>query len=186
MSIRIIEVVDYQLKWAADFDSEKLSLHRVLGSCALSIEHMGSTAVVGLAAKPVIDILIEVSSLAAIDTHQSAMELLGYSAKGENGIAGRRYYQKGGKCRTHHIHAFELGDENLIRHRAFRDYLIAHPEIAAEYGYLKKAAALQCGNDSVLYAALKNSFIQKHEKLAMSARLGLNANVQSRVSTINR
>lgn len=168
MSSRIIEVVEYQLGWAADFDSEKLALQRTLGSCALSIEHIGSTAVVGLAAKPVIDILIEVSSLAALDANQGAMELLGYIAKGENGIAGRRYYQKGGKCRTHHIHAFELGDENLIRHRAFRDYLIAHPEIAAEYGDLKKAAALQCKNDSVLYANLKNSFIQKHETLALS------------------
>ena len=167
MNYREIEVVKYDPNWAIKFDIERVMLQEALGSNALNIEHIGSTAVFGLAAKPVIDILVAVSSLNILDTKDEKMASLGYEAKGENGIEGRRYFQKGGNQRTHHVHVFQAGDESLIRHRAFKEYLIAYPEITREYGEIKKQAASDCQNNIMLYMSMKNEFIRKHEKLAM-------------------
>ena len=167
MNDRKIEVVEYDPHWAILFNTEKEMLQEAIGCAALNIEHIGSTAVLGLAAKPVIDILVEVSSLQALNTKDKNFESLGYEVKGENGIEGRRYFQKGGSQRTHHVHVFQTGHEGLIRHRAFKAYLIAYPEIMKEYGEIKKQAANDCQNDIALYMSMKNEFIQKHEKLAV-------------------
>jgi GrpB-like predicted nucleotidyltransferase (UPF0157 family) len=166
VNYRVIEVVEYDPSWAIKFDIEREILQEALGSNAVNIEHIGSTAVFGLAAKPVIDILVQVSSLKILDANDEKIESLGYAVKGENGIEGRRYFQKGGNKRTHHVHVFQTGDESLIRHRAFKEYLIAYPEITKEYGEIKMQAARNCQNDIALYMSMKNGFIQKHEKLA--------------------
>jgi len=103
-----------------------------------------------------------------LDNQVKNLNAIGYKAKGENGISGRRYFQKGDDKRTHHIHAFISGDENITRHLAFKAYLIAHPDIAKSYDLLKRKAVLNCNNDTQLYMSLKNNFIQHHEKLALS------------------
>ena len=167
MAQREVLVVDYNPQWKATFETEKHLLANILGENAVKIDHIGSTAVPGLAAKPVIDILIEVTSLEALDAKSRAMEILGYQVKGENGIAGRRYFQKGEAVRSHHIHAFVQHDEHLFRHRAFVTYLIENPAIAQHYSQIKKSAAQQCDNDIIQYMALKNDFIAHHEKLAL-------------------
>ncbi|MCJ8317994.1 MAG: GrpB family protein [Colwellia sp.] len=167
MSNRVIEVVNHDPNWKEAFDTEKVLLTKVIGCNAVKIEHIGSTAVVGLSAKPVIDILIEVTNLKALDTANKKIEGLGYIIKGENGISGRRYFQKGGNQRSHHVHAFQTNDLNLLRHRAFKEYLIAHPSVASEYGKLKQEAAFESENNINLYMTLKNDFIQKHEKFAL-------------------
>ena len=167
MSDRVIEVVDYDSSWQKTFETETELLKKAIGINAIVIEHIGSTSVVGLAAKPIIDILIEVADLNQLDATNKRMEALGYKIKGENGISGRRYFQKGGDQRSHHVHAFQTNDLHLIRHRAFKKYLIAHSEIASEYGDLKKEAVSKSGNSISLYIAFKNNFIQKHEKLAL-------------------
>lgn len=168
MKKRSIDVVAYDATWPTKFNEEKLLLTTALGELALGIEHIGSTAVKGLSAKPIIDILLEVSCLDALDERNNHLEALGYKVKGENGIEGRRYFQKGGNDRSHHIHAFLSGDNNLTRHRAFRDYLIAHPAISKQYAEVKQYAAKNCNNSSVLYMSLKNDFIQVHEPLAIA------------------
>ena len=167
LSSRVIEVVDYDLNWKKAFEKERVILSKAIGNNAVKIEHIGSTSVVGLAAKPVIDILIEVTSLNELDISNKNIEALGYLVKGENGIEGRRYFQKGGNQRTHHVHAFQTNDFHLYRHRAFKEYLITHSEIAKKYGSLKKEAVSKSDNNINLYMALKNDFIQKHEKLAL-------------------
>jgi GrpB-like predicted nucleotidyltransferase (UPF0157 family) len=167
MSHRKIEVLNYDPDWAIDFDIEQALLNEAIGPVALNIEHIGSTSVNGLVAKPIIDIMIEVSNLKSLDKSSEKLASIGYEIKGENGIEGRRYFQKGGNQRTHHVHAFLTGDKNLKRHIAFREYLIAHPEISEEYGAIKKQAANSCENNSVLYMSMKNEFIQKHEPLAV-------------------
>ena len=167
MSGRIIEVVNYDPSWKNIFDSEKSVLAKAIGNNAIRIEHIGSTAVPGLVSKPVIDILIEVESLVELDNSSKEIKTIGYLIKGENGISGRRYFQKGGNQRSHHVHAFQTGDLNLIRHRAFKEYLIAHPIIASEYGKIKTMAILKSDNNINNYMAHKNEFIQKHEKLAV-------------------
>jgi GrpB-like predicted nucleotidyltransferase (UPF0157 family) len=86
---------------------------------------------------------------------------------GEFGIRGRRYYRKGGDNRTHQIHAFEVGDANIDRHIAFRDYLAAHPAIRLEYQNLKIQLAKQFDNDIDQYCAGKDSFVKHHEAKAL-------------------
>lgn len=167
LSSRIIEVVDYDPSWKKTFETERVMLHQAIGSNAVKIEHIGSTSVVGLAAKPVIDILIEVNSLDELDVAHKNIEALGYLVKGENGITGRRYFQKGGNQRSHHVHAFQTNDLHICRHIAFKEYLIAHPKIALEYSDIKKAAAANSNNNINVYMALKNDFIQRHEKIAV-------------------
>jgi GrpB-like predicted nucleotidyltransferase (UPF0157 family) len=163
----VVEVVDYDPIWQKTFEAEKQLLLDAIGQNAVIIEHMGSTAVKGLPSKPVIDILVEVTSILDLEISSKKIQALGYIVKGENGITGRRYFQKGGNHRSHHVHAFKTGDLNLIRHRAFKEYLIAHPMIAIEYGDIKKNSALNCENDINIYMEHKNKFIQKHEKIAV-------------------
>jgi len=167
LSQRVIEVINYDASWKGLFEREKALLFDAIGSNALSIEHIGSTSVEGLVAKPIIDILIEVISLTELDASNKQIMKLAYIAKGENGIPARRYFQKGGNERTHHVHAFQTGDMHLMRHRAFKAYLIAHPEVSFEYGQIKKQAIKNCDNNINRYMALKNQFIQKHEKIAI-------------------
>jgi GrpB-like predicted nucleotidyltransferase (UPF0157 family) len=167
LSKRVIEVVDYSPLWANKFEQEKHVLTQLLGSNALGIFHIGSTAVVGLAAKPIIDILIEVVDLQMLDHKRDEIQSAGYEVKGEYGIDGRRYFRKGGLQRTHHIHAFQSGDDNLRRHLAFRDYLIAHPAVASEYANLKKLAVVNGHNNSDSYMAKKDLFVKQHEQLAL-------------------
>ncbi len=167
MSNRVIEVVDYDPNWKNIFEIEKIALTKAIGNNAVKIDHIGSTSVIGLAAKPIVDILIEVSNLEELDAEDIKLNALGYTIKGEHGISGRRYFQKGGNQRSHHVHAFQSRDLHLHRHKAFKAYLIAHPIIAWEYGSIKSEAVSKSDNDINVYMALKNSFIKKHEKLAL-------------------
>jgi GrpB-like predicted nucleotidyltransferase (UPF0157 family) len=164
MSSRVIEVVDYRLSWANEFSDEKVLLESALNSAnVVAIHHIGSTSVKGLCAKPIIDILVEVKSLEELDKNNNLMESLGYEVKGEFGIAGRRYFQKGGIQRSHQVHAFLVGSPEANRHIAFRDYLIQFPEIALHYGNLKREGASICNNDIGVYC----SFIKEHEANAL-------------------
>ena len=163
MSSRVIEVVEYRPSWADEFSDEKELLESVLNLAnVVAIHHIGSTSVKGLCAKPIIDILVEVKSLEELDKNNNLMESLGYEVKGEFGIAGRRYFQKGGIQRSHHVHAFLVGALEVNRHVAFRDYLIKFPEIALQYGELKREGASICNNDIDVYCNYKDSFIKEH------------------------
>ncbi|MCG9746230.1 GrpB family protein [Shewanella sp. Isolate8] len=184
---RSIVVIDHQMSWHQAFKVEKAQLLTALGECVVSLEHIGSTSVPGLAAKPIIDMLLEVDSLAALDAQAEQLRAFGYVARGENGISGRRYFckseesksdkdksdegkrdeYKAGPQRTHHLHAFQSGSQQLFAHRAFRDYLIAHPDLVNQYGQLKRQAASECDHDSWCYMALKEDFMRQNQVLAM-------------------
>jgi GrpB-like predicted nucleotidyltransferase (UPF0157 family) len=168
---RHVEVVDYKYDWQHKFAIERDELKKIIINNTHIIEHIGSTSVIGLCAKPIIDILVEVSSLEKLDKLNHSFTAFDYIVKGENGIPGRRYFQKGGNKRSHHIHAFKTGDFNLIRHRAFKTYLIKYPTIAKEYGQIKHSAALNCNDNISHYMILKNDFILKHEPLAVNEYL---------------
>ena len=169
--MRKIEVVDYDPEWPKMFELERETLYRVLRAVAISIHHVGSTAVPGLAAKPVIDIMVEVTSLPDIDCLARQMVDIGYAPKGEFGIPGRRFFQKGGDLRTHHVHAFAQGDPNVLRHLAFRDYLRQNPPVASEYGELKRRVAQGCHNDMEVYCRDKDAFIKRVEAVAIAVTL---------------
>ena len=168
--MRIIEVVEHNDAWLRQFEIEKQLIISRLPINKIWVHHIGSTAVSGLAAKPIIDILIEVEEIENLDEYNEIFESIGYECKGEFGISGRRYFQKGGNQRSHHIHAFHKDSDNTMRHLAFRDYLIAHPLVAKEYAALKRNIARNCNNDNSIYCDGKNEFVKLHEQHAVAWR----------------
>ena len=115
-------------------------MRAALGTDALEVEHMGSTAVAGLAAKPVIDISVGLRRTIQLSRDRIiAMERLGYEYLGENGLVGRLFFRKSeAGRRTHHVHAVEHDGEHWHRHRAFREYLRAHPDEVERYAAEKR------------------------------------------------
>lgn len=162
-----VVVLNYDPNWPIDFDNESKKIRSSFEDLVIKIHHIGSTSVPGLMAKPIIDILLEVSDLAMLDTESEKMENLGYEVMGEYGIPGRRYFRKGRDKRTHHVHAFLLEDPNIKRHLAFRDYLIAHDDIAKAYGELKWKIAHGEADDIGNYSDAKAPFIQEQQAKAL-------------------
>lgn len=160
-------VVKYNPNWILDFELESKELNKRIGTIINNIYHIGSTAVPDLMAKPIIDIMLDVRDLDELDNQAYKLEEIGYEGFGENGIIGRRYFSKGGYNRTHQIHAFKSGGPGLIRHLAFRDYLIEHKKVAKEYGELKFDIAQRCNNDIEMYCDEKDSFVKYYEAIAL-------------------
>lgn len=148
--------MDYDPEWPRAFEGVKDELAQILGGDGAEIHHIGSTSVPGLAAKPVIDVLVAVPEISVVDRVSSAMEARGYDARGEYGIEGRRYFSRpsGAGVKTH-VHIFALGHAAIERHLALRDYLRAHPVDATSYGNLKKALADVRAPNRSAYQALK-------------------------------
>ncbi len=165
---RKVEVVPYHLDWPEKFAAEAQSLQEVFGKELLSIHHFGSTSIPGISAKPIIDILVIVRDIEAIDTMTSRLEALGYHPVGEYGIPGRRFFYKGSdNLRSHHLHVYEAGNPHIMRHLVFRDYLRCHPISARDYARLKEELAHQFPEDMDSYIAGKNAFVKEHEKKAL-------------------
>lgn len=164
-------VVPHDPAWAVAFQIEAQAIARAMPDIILAIHHIGSTSVPCLAAKPIIDILAEVSALNALDAASAPLEALGYEVMGAFGIEGRRYFRKTDPSgrRTHHLHAFERSSPHLVRHLAFRDYLRRHPEKAAAYGALK-LALLAGGESRESYQAAKAPFVAATEIEALAWR----------------
>ena len=157
---RNVEVVSYDLKWQELFESEAELIKKALGSNCLEIHHIGSTSVPGLSAKPVIDIMPVVSDILEVDKAIKAMESLGYEAKGEAGMAFRRYFPKNiGEIRTHNVHVYEKGDLEIDRYLAFRNWLRIHDDDAKAYGHLKIELAEKYPQDILSYCMGKDAFV---------------------------
>lgn len=164
---RTVEVVAYDPTWPSEFDRVRGELSAVLGPSAAAIHHIGSTSVPGLCAKPVIDVLVETPDLSMIDRASPSLERLGYEARGEYGIEGRRYFSRPpGPSLKVHVHCFESGHVRGARHLRFRDWLRLHPVEAASYGDLKRRLADTYADDRDGYQDAKAGFIE--ELLAMA------------------
>lgn len=147
---RIIEVVEYDSYWPELFAIEARALQAVFESRVHAIEHVGSTSVPGLKAKPIVDILVVLDSTDDIDQYSPAMEALGYRVRGEcldaviPGTPGRFYFSKNAnEVRTHQVHICRVGHPQVPDLLAFRDYLRAHPVVARAYEDIKCAAAVE-------------------------------------------
>lgn len=164
-----IQVIPPDPKWSDQFGAEASRIRSALSGIAVNVHHVGSTSIPNIYAKPVIDILLEVSDIEDLDNHTAEMTALGYEAKGEFGIPGRRYFRKYSSAgvRTHQIHAFERNSEGFARHLAFRDYMIAHPLIAQAYSDLKRRLASDFPDDIEAYMDGKDPFIKEHERHAL-------------------
>ncbi|GIN87505.1 hypothetical protein J6TS2_38910 [Heyndrickxia sporothermodurans] len=163
-----IKVVEYDQNWKTEYEKEEQSIKSFLQDEWVSSFHIGSTSVPGLKAKPIIDILLVVNDIHKLDSFSKPFEDLGYEVMGEFGIAGRRYFRKGGDNRTHQIHAFQYNNiEEIERHLAFRDYLREHPEVCKQYGELKSKLAEKYPNDIDGYGDGKDDFVKIVEKDAI-------------------
>lgn len=164
---RTIEVVPHNRLWAELFEEEAEELVALFGEEVVAVHHIGSTAIPGILAKPIIDILLEVRDIERIDGFNREMVAIGYEPKGAFGIAGRRFFIKRSDThRTHHVHAFEQGYLAIRRHLAFRDYLRAHPEEAKAYSRLKLELTRRFPHDIEGYMAGKEDFIKEIERKA--------------------
>ncbi len=166
--LKRVVVVPYDARWLARFASEERLIREALEVPISAVHHIGSTSVEGLAAKPIIDIMLVVAQIESLDGQTDAMAAIGYEAWGEHGIPGRRYFTKGGPhARSHQVHAFAGDNPAVARHLAFRDYLRAHPEVTREYAALKQRAASDHPTSIDAYMDAKDAFIKHHEALAL-------------------
>jgi GrpB-like predicted nucleotidyltransferase (UPF0157 family) len=165
--MRRVIVTEYNPEWEKQFEVAAAQIQEILGGECLAVHHIGSTAIAGMAAKPIIDLMPVVRDIEKIDAFNEIMEKLGYEAKGENGLSGRRYFQKGGDARTHHVHIYQLENTEIIRHLAFRDFLRENPRIAEEYGTLKMKLAAEHPYDIQKYIEGKERLAGRIEKQAM-------------------
>ena len=166
-----VSIVPYDPDWPRQFDEERRGLAAVWSGSDATIEHIGSTAVPGLGAKPVIDVLIGVPILVEIDDRMSALEAAGYEyvQEYEKQLPDRRYFRKPRfGPRTFHLHCVVLESDFWIRHLAFRDYLRAHPEAAAAYYALKCELAMRVSKED--YTEAKSPFIEAVLASAMRDR----------------
>lgn len=164
-----IEVVPYRPEWPDMFQEEKEKIEGILGSGLTAVHHIGSTAVPGLSAKPILDIMPVVADIAGADLRVQQFEEQGYEYMGEFGIPGRRYLRKERNgIRTHHIHIFGVESQRDIRrHLAVRDYLRAHAAAAKAYGALKRRLARQFPEDLEAYCDGKDAFVKQLERDAL-------------------
>jgi len=163
---RRVEVVSYNSNWKKMYKEESEKIKNILNDIIIDIHHIGSTAIPGIKAKPVIDILAEVKDIEAVDQYNHEMEELGYEVMGEYGIPKRRFFRKGGNKRTHHIHIFQAGNEEIERHINFKEYLITHPDKRREYSKLKEKLANKYTYDVESYTNGKSDFIKEIDRKA--------------------
>ena len=163
-----IVLAPHDAAWAHEFAREAQLIERALGDILVDLQHIGSTAIPGIVAKPVIDLLGAVTSIAALDAATPHLESLGYEALGEFGLAGRRYFRKDNAAgvRTHQLHAYAAGSPDFQRHMDFRDYLRAHDDVARAYASLKQDLARQSEGDMRAYSKGKTQFIRDVEHRA--------------------
>ena len=163
-----ITVLNYDPEWPLKYERERKAIAEILDGNGISIYHIGSTSVPGLAAKPIIDMMAVVRSLEKVDDARGKFSELGYEYLGEFGIAGRRYFRKGGDERTHQIHIFQADDwNNIERHLAFRDYMRTNKKERAEYAKIKTALAQRFPYDIDGYCDGKDAFVREMEKRAL-------------------
>lgn len=161
MSTKHVVVLPYDEAWKKDFEDIKAELVQVLEGLVLSIEHVGSTSVPGLAAKPVIDIDIVIEDQGCFEKVNTALGSIGYHHEGDLGIQGREAFKYDGKdhLRKHHLYVCSKDAAELKRHISFRDYLRAHPEAVEEYGRIKMEGAKLYPYDIDRYIEHKSLFI---------------------------
>ena len=154
-------IVPYDPAWASDFESIRLRLAEVLGDLALDILHVGSTSVVGLAAKPIIDIDMVIDDETALPAVIERLATIGYAFEGDLGVAGRYAFAAPGDLPRHHPYVCAQDNRELKRHVAFRDFLRANPQAAAAYESLKFELASRFGRDRDGYSQAKTEFVEQ-------------------------
>ena len=160
----------YDPDWPRQFEAVAAELREALGALLVGVEHIGSTSIPGLAAKPIIDVMGFVPDFEAGFGAVEPLVGRGFESMGEFGIPGRHFFTRAGTLaragtgvRTHHLHMFAAhegpGGDQLRHELVFRDFLRAHPDVAAEYGALKIQLARRFSDDRTGYTKAKTEFI---------------------------
>ncbi|MDP9491962.1 MAG: GrpB family protein [Actinomycetota bacterium] len=158
-----VELVEHDPSWAELFEAEKSRIGAIFDGRAVGIEHVGSTSVPDLCAKPIVDVLVGLRDLELSDEQVAAMEQLGYHYLGEHGLAGRLFFRK--EPRTHHVHVVEHGGDHWERQLIFRDALRSDSEERQRYDEFKRKLAAE-GHPREVYTELKTPFIRDVEARA--------------------
>jgi len=169
-SLDVIEIREYDPEWPTIFRAEKGRIRAAFGGLAKDIQHVGSTAVPGLAAKPIIDILLALEDLTETSAYLVRLEELGYANVPHNEDAERRFFLKG-MPRTHHVHVVRFGGWTYWKHLLFRDYLLDHPSTVKEYELLKRTLAERFRDDRSSYTEDKSEFIESVIAQAVKERV---------------
>ena len=176
-----IIVVDYDPTWPATFERLRQRIWPVVSDVATSVEHVGSTSVPGLAAKPIIDMSVVVPTAADVPIAIERLAALDYIHRGTLGVEGRDTFQSPGTLPRHHLYLCPHDSLALRNHLLVRDYLRAHPEAAARYGELKKQLARQHPDEVDAYVAGKTDLL-----LEILGASGLSAGELDAIARINR
>lgn len=164
-----VVVAPYDDRWPGLYAAEARRIGEVLEAhgIELRLEHTGSTAVPGLDAKPIIDILAGRSASSERDAVIRAIESAGYTYRGEQGIPGRDFFSRGDP-RSYHLHLTTMDSDFWRAHRGFRDFLRAHPDVAAQYARLKHELAARFPRDREAYIEGKAAFVRGVVERALS------------------
>ena len=154
-----IQIVAYDPAWPARFAELGRELRAGLGEVALRIDHIGSTAVPGLAAKPIIDLQISVATFEPLAAYRQPLERLGYAYRADNRERTKRYFREPPGRRRTHVHVRRAGSFSEQWALLFRDYLRAYPDAAAEYAAVKRRLALRYRDDRRAYTDAKVPFL---------------------------
>lgn len=163
MVTKRVIVLPYDEAWQQSFLDIKAEIEDALGELALSIEHVGSTSVIGLSAKPIIDIDVVINDKSMLNDVICALGGIGYRHEGDLGVEGREAFKYDGKdhLQRHHLYVCTKDSKELKRHIAFRDYLRSHPDTVREYSRIKEEGAAMYPQDIDGYIKHKSPFIEK-------------------------
>jgi GrpB-like predicted nucleotidyltransferase (UPF0157 family) len=156
-----VQIVDYDPRWPATFSQLRDRIGAALGPLAIRIEHIGSTAVPGLAAKPIIDLDVVIDSWTDLPAVISRLRPLGYDHEGDLGVPGREAFTTPFGAPNHHLYVCAADTPELARHLAFRDALRSHPDLARAYATLKRSLAQRFRTDRAAYTAAKTTFVEQ-------------------------
>ena len=155
-----VRVVPYDPEWPRLFQTEARRLITCLTPHLVVLEHTGSTSILGLAAKPILDILAGAVEGAPIEAYIERLVGCGYVRRGEQGIPGREFFRRG-EPRAYHIHLTRIGSQFWHEHLAFRDYLRTHSATRDDYARLKLELAAKFPHDRTAYIDGKGTFVRK-------------------------
>jgi GrpB-like predicted nucleotidyltransferase (UPF0157 family) len=157
-----VKLENYNEMWKKIFEEESKLISSTINEFLIDIQHTGSTAIPGMAAKPIIDIAVAIDSLSNIEKIIQFLQEVGYHYRGEQGISGRHLFAKGDEeNRTHYLHIMEKNHPEWKNHILFRDYLKSNPKVAKEYERIKRELAKKYESDRGKYTEGKSKFIQK-------------------------
>lgn len=166
-----IRIVAYDPTWPRLFSSEAAKIRGTLGDVAVDIHHIGSTSVPGLQSKPIVDILVTVSDISDLASYQVPLERIGYAFTYHLEFPDLHFFGRPRqRPRRFHVHVCQDGSAHERRHLAVRDYLVAHPQEARQYGSIKAEAAASFPGDRIAYMDAKDPWVSDLESRALSWR----------------